>query len=418
MVSGRNLKRVHFINRTLLGRQRKVVDMGTEDRNEYVDIGEDELLVQSKYMTETIEERNDLIRACAKLYKEAGGSVPALRVSAHQKLVEWPLRSPMPAQFTTLDAAQPWVLYWTANALTLTGSDLVDQEMQQRLVKKLEALFTSLGYAGGLHQLPNIACTYAAIETFVLCDSSPDAWSRINRVALYQFLLRLKEPEGGFRTVCPVGEVDARAMYTVLSVASLLQILTPDLAKGCADFLLGCQTYEGGFGACPGGDEAHGGYTFCAVAALAIIGALDRADTRALLDWCSARQKNEERGLSGRTNKLVDSCYSFWVGGTAAILEAYGYGECIDKDAMASYLLTCCQDTYGMRDKPGKPADFYHTNYALLGLAVTQYNFAAGETPADIECTPIGTPDICPINPVYGLPAKNVRSFVAHFRQA
>lgn len=34
-----------------------------------------------------------------------------------------------------------------------------------------------------------------------------------------------------------------------------------------------CQTYEGGFGGTPG-SEAHGGYTFCAVAGLAILNRL------------------------------------------------------------------------------------------------------------------------------------------------
>jgi protein farnesyltransferase subunit beta len=40
---------------------------------------------------------------------------------------------------------------------------------------------------------------------------------------------------------------------------------------GTADFLLSCQTYEGGFGGEPG-NEAHGGYNFCALAALLILG--------------------------------------------------------------------------------------------------------------------------------------------------
>ena len=42
-----------------------------------------------------------------------------------------------------------------------------------------------------------------------------------------------------------------------------------------------CQTYEGGFSGVPW-SEAHGGYTFCAVASLAILGAMQRADVDAL----------------------------------------------------------------------------------------------------------------------------------------
>ena len=48
-------------------------------------------------------------------------------------------------------------------------------------------------------------------------------------------------------------------------------ILGSELIEGVAEFLLSCQTYEGGFGGEPG-NEAHGGYNFCAIAALLILG--------------------------------------------------------------------------------------------------------------------------------------------------
>ncbi|AGO12743.1 AaceriADR275Wp [[Ashbya] aceris (nom. inval.)] len=415
MAGGRNLQRVQFINRALLGRKRSTVEMGADTKNDYVDISADELLVQSQYVTETIEQRNEVVRQCAKLYAEAGGSTPALRTHDHWRFSEWPLSSEKPMHLEILSAAQPWMIYWCANSLKLLRDEPVSEEIQKGMVAKLEALCVEGCYVGGPQQLPHIACTYAAVEALALCDSNTDAWSRIDRESLYRWMLRLRVPGGGFRTTSQVGEIDTRAMYTVLSVASLLQLLTPELTEGCVEYLLECQTYEGGFGGCPQVDEAHGGYTFLAVASLAILGALDRANIQSLMDWCSSRQTNEERGLSGRHNKLVDGCYSFWVGGTAAILEAYGYGQCIDKAALQSYILTCCQDSHGMRDKPGKPADFYHTNYVLLGLATAQYDFVAGASTTDIECTPLGTPDVCPINPIYGIPVKDVRNFVTHF---
>ena len=42
---------------------------------------------------------------------------------------------------------------------------------------------------------------------------------------------------------------------------------------------------------------------------------------------------------------------------------------------LQKYLLMCCQDKEGgMKDKPRKHRDFYHTCYALSGLSVSQYN--------------------------------------------
>lgn len=37
-------------------------------------------------------------------------------------------------------------------------------------------------------------------------------------------------------------------IYCLLTVATLLNILTPDLLSGVPEFIVSCQTYEGGFG--------------------------------------------------------------------------------------------------------------------------------------------------------------------------
>merc|ERR1712161_19942 len=43
-----------------------------------------------------------------------------------------------------------------------------------------------------------------------------------------------------------------------------------------------------------------------------------------------------------------------------------------DINALRSYVLCCCQDPKGgLRDKPTKARDFYHTCYCLSGLALT-----------------------------------------------
>lgn len=47
-------------------------------------------------------------------------------------------------------------------------------------------------------------------------------------------------------------------------------------------FFCSCQTYEGGFSGCPG-MEAHGGYAFCGISALTILGKGHLCDLQALL---------------------------------------------------------------------------------------------------------------------------------------
>ena len=80
-----------------------------------------------------------------------------------------------------------------------------------------------------------------------------------------------------------------------------------------------CQTYEGGFGGAPG-MEAHGGYSFCGLAALILIGKEKLCNVDRLLRWAANRQMRLEGGFQGRTNKLVDGCYSFWQGGIFPLL--------------------------------------------------------------------------------------------------
>ena len=76
---------------------------------------------------------------------------------------------------------------------------------------------------------------------------------------------------------------------------------------------------QGGLGGEPG-NEAHGGYTYCGVAALALLGRLDALDVAAVAAAASQRQAWLEGGFSGRSNKLADGCYSFWQGALFPLL--------------------------------------------------------------------------------------------------
>ena len=104
-----------------------------------------------------------------------------------------------------------------------------------------------------------------------------------------------------------------RGVYCALVIADILNILddNEELTRGMADFIVSCQTYEGGITCIPLA-EAHGGYTFCGLAALIILGEAHRLDLNRLSEWLCNRQLTVEGGFNGRINKLVDSCYNFW----------------------------------------------------------------------------------------------------------
>ena len=75
--------------------------------------------------------------------------------------------------------------------------------------------------------------------------------------------------------------------------------------------------------------------------------------------WTVNRQMSYEGGFQGRTNKLVDACYSYWQSAIIPILCAlpeYKTNKWLfHNGALQEYLLVCCQYPHGgFIDKPGK----------------------------------------------------------------
>eukprot|EP00250_Pteridium_aquilinum_P011539 c20137_g1_i1 orf=51-1544(+) len=350
--------------------------------------------------------------------------------------------------YCVLDANRPWLCYWILHSLALLGEQ-IDVEIGTRVVDFLSHCQDPHGgYGGGPGQMPHLATTYAAVFTLVTVGGDY-ALASINRERILDFLLQMKDPSGGFR-MHKNGEIDVRGCYTAIAVAHILDLLLPPVIAGVAEYISSCQTYEGGIGSEPGA-EAHGGYTYCGLAALVLINQAHHLDLPALVNWAVFRQGNVEGGFQGRVNKLVDGCYSFWQGGIfplvqriseqllnprtlrrgneeitliineqrtraesshAAVSAAslfpaikgarlkhtihevdedgkpqdfcsdhtsfsddYRRGTLFNTQALQGYILLCCQVMEGgLRDKPGKARDYYHTCYCLSGLSTAQFS--------------------------------------------
>lgn len=211
------------------------------------------------------------------------------------------------------------------------------------------------------------------------------------------------------------GEVDIRGAYCSMTIIALLDLPlelptdAPARINGdetfltkLEDWIARCQTFEGGLSGAPG-NEAHGAYAFCALACLSIIDAPSRSiakqvshsasylhetnnlyralDMSSLLSCLSSLQHAPEPGFAGRTNKLVDGCYSHWVGGCwpliSSALNRSQDADLWSREGLIRYIL-CCSQTFttgGMRDKPSKGSDSYHSCYVLAGLMGAQHVF-------------------------------------------
>lgn len=267
------------------------------------------------------------------------------------------------APFVSLDASRPWILYWC-----LQGVDLLEKLPSDhdrcRMVSTLEHCWSTFGltehpvtenedpfyysegntallaggFGGGPSQMPHAATTYAAVLSLcILVTSGGESALRAKaflqkiRLPLYRWMVTLLDKKTGSYRMHTDGEVDVRASYTILCSATLLGIASPTLCQdNVAEFIQSCQTFEGGLGGEPW-SEAHGGYAYCGVAALQILGKLHVLDLPALTGWLARRQMSFEGGFSGRSNKLVDGCYSFWQGGET-------FNKCLSKEILTKTL--------------------------------------------------------------------------------
>ncbi|KAF2753885.1 terpenoid cyclases/Protein prenyltransferase [Pseudovirgaria hyperparasitica] len=362
-------------------------------------------IIQDSLSTESSEVQDGVIRDCLPFLEGNPNKQPlnsrgiqALQRDNHVEFLKDALED-YPAGFVAVDASRPWIYYWSLSGLAMLGENL--DKYRQRLISNLLAAQNSTGGFGGGHgQYSHVAGSYAGVLSLAILGGK-ECYDMIDRKAMWEFLGNMKQRDGGF-TVAPGAEEDIRGAYCAMTIVSLLNLPlelpkgSPARVNGDETFFTGlpewisrCQSFEGGIGASPG-NEAHGAYAFCALACLSLIGAPYEMipkylDIHSLTAWLSSQQHAPEGGFAGRTNKLVDGCYSHWVGGCWSMLECAIWGpdthprngkELWSKNGLARWILCCCQGKNGgLRDKPKKHPDAYHTCYNLAGLCAAQFQY-------------------------------------------
>ncbi|KOS19933.1 Protein farnesyltransferase subunit beta [Escovopsis weberi] len=428
----------------------------------------DELATDSSHKQDkTVDECLPFLNGSEHAQCNAHG-VPRLDRQRHARFLHTQLGR-LPAGFVGADASRPWMMYWSLAGLSLLGEDV--DAYRARLVRTARLMQNATGgFGGGFGQTSHLATSYATVLALATVGGQ-EAYDVVDRRSMWKWLSMLKQPDGGFQMAIG-GEEDVRGAYCAAVIISLLKLpleLWSDspacaaghtgLFSGLAEWIRLCQTYEGGVSAKPG-VEAHGAYAFCALGCLSILDAPHRSvgqhlDLPRLLSWLSSRQYAPEGGLSGRTNKLVDGCYSHWVGGCWPLIEASlrgpegpsaeaeaeagpGGAEADDslfsRNGLIRYILCCCQDMSkrgGMRDKPSRYSDAYHSCYVLSGLSSAQHKWrlvAARAEPTMLlgdewDVTPFARGEqifdegdrVAPTHPVYVIPPHKVTAIWRYF---
>lgn len=394
-------------------------------------------VIEDPYYSETTDAQNTTEMEVLQAFKDH----PNLDfyLDEHLNFITKSFNKPMPAPYIQLDSVHPFMLYWLANAQNLldagletdTQNPLAASTLDDATKLLISAKITEClvdngegGIAGGRNQMGHVASTFAAV--LALVSAGDFAFLDNIKGKLYKWFMLLKKEDGSFQ-MHRNGESDTRSMYCVLVVTSLLNIQTPELLRGSKDWITAAQTYEGGFAGIRG-TEAHGGYSFCAFASYFLLftdekDIVQNCNLPSLIRWVCHRQGQIEGSLSGRTNKLVDACYSFWIGALFPMLEVLlSNEELFDRDALLNYILRVAQEPLGgFRDKPGKSVDFYHTNYTMCGLSICERQFHIEEGERSLLGFRIkgnsqkSKTHTRPVNPVYGLPEDLVKACEEYF---
>ncbi|EEP75738.1 hypothetical protein UREG_00585 [Uncinocarpus reesii 1704] len=315
-------------------------------------------VVRNGAETETTRAQDETVQQCLPFLKGVAPTlygpfnehgIPSLYRDAHIAFLYDALEE-YPGKFVGLDASRPWMMYWGLAGLYFLGEDVT--KFRQRVISTATPMQNSTGGFGGGHgQMSHCASSYAVILSLAMVGGA-EAFGLVDRMAL-----------GAYCVMVMIALLDLP--IELPSDAPARQFGYDTFISGLPEYLSRCQTFEGGVSGGPG-TEAHGAYAFCALACLCIMGS------------------------------PCEMINNHWVGGCWPLIQAALNGTQVDPDnpqpkfgslysreGLTRYILGCCQSPHGgLRDKPGKPADSYHSCYTLAGLSNTQnYHFDTATGP-------------------------------------
>ncbi|KAK2048999.1 prenyltransferase and squalene oxidase [Colletotrichum somersetense] len=260
-------------------------------------------------------------------------------------------------------------------------------------------------------------------------EAAENAFAGVDRASTLRWLKRLQRPDGSFgELVLDDGSIEGgNDMRLCFLAATIRWALRGDAKEGDADWVEDIdvdalvkhirqgQTYDGGLAQSSHQNESHAGYAWCAVSALLL---LDRPpeqgakphvsetlkqgvpDVSLLIRFLVYRQfeyleQDDDDsddpdnansapaeslaglsldpnlrfvGFNGRCNKVADTCYCWWVGGTLQMLDCAGL---IDAGPSRRFIMSKTQHLIGGFSKhPGGPPDIYHGFLGLAALAI------------------------------------------------
>jgi len=265
-----------------------------------------------------------------------------------------------------IDGQRDEIIAWLYSAMISSGSEDSDELSRCGFRGSTALKLSSSPYSTHLYDSGHIAMTYTALASLVILG---DKLEKVDRRSILEGVKALQLEDGSYKAALEGGENDMRFLYCAACICTFLGDWSGMDKERAFGYVIRSISYEGGIGQGPG-LEAHGGSTFCGVAALSMMGMLDRLDDKrleSLVRWCVGRQV-QGSGFQGRPNKPEDTCYTFWVGATLALLGRLNH---CDTTASRTFVLST-QDplTGGLAKWADTQPDPLHTYLGLSGLSI------------------------------------------------
>ena len=301
----------------------------------------------------------------------------------------------LPDDYQKLDTNRLTLVHFCVHALDLLGAleEQVDVEAIIEWVYSLQQL--TGGFCGGsfignnssnndkVHPYAHshIAMTYTALATLVALG---DDLSRVDKEAVITSLGQLQLSDGSFQAGLNMGsEHDMRFLYCACAISYMLYDWRGVDKDAALQYIISCVSFDGAIALIPG-QEGHGGSSFCGVASLVLMDklqAMPPAFQKELTHWCVSRQVG---GMQGRPNKLEDTCYSYWIGGTLLLL---GQEELLDQTKLCDYVMTCQTPMGGFGKVVGAFPDVLHSFYSMAWLSLSNSKREESPSLKELNCT-------------------------------
>ena len=220
----------------------------------------------------------------------------------------------------SLDASHLTMTYTALNSLLILSLDCNNIEPNQLSTTDCQNTQENLATGEKTHtnNYPSQDHLFSSIQcNQVASTQCKDPFAAVDSNSIIVSLSKLQMSDGSFLSSANSTEKDIRFLFCACAVSYMLNDWKGVDISSAVSFIDSAQSYDGGFGQGPL-QESHGGSTYCAIASLVLMGKLHELKRRQdVVRWLIARQK---LGFHGRINKVDDTCYGFWIGGSLKVL--------------------------------------------------------------------------------------------------